>query len=72
MTLASLENVKHYRITFKHWKTGKPKVIEARDIEGVHVNPQSDRVIVWNITDGTLEDIIRDTIVEQVEIEPTA
>lgn len=66
MTLLSIP---HYKITFKHWKTGELKTIFARDIEGIRVNPASERVVVWNITDGVLEDIIRSTIVKMVSID---
>ena len=66
MTLLSIP---HYKITFKHWKTGELKTIFARDIEGISVNPASERIVVWNITDGVLEDIIRSTIVKMVSID---
>ena len=62
--MTTMSNVPHYEITFKHWKTGELKTIYARDIEGIRVNPASERVVVWNITDGLLEDIIRSTIVK--------
>lgn len=67
--MTSMYNVPHYKITFKHWKTGALKTIFARDIEGITVNPASERVVVWNITDGVLEDIIRSTIVTMVSID---
>ena len=66
MTLLSIP---HYKITFKHYKTGELKTIFARDIEGISVNPASERIVVWNITDGVLEDIIRSTIVKMVSID---
>ena len=61
--------VPHYKITFKHYKTGELITIFAREIEGVKVNDASERTIVWNITDGKPEDIIRDTIVSWVNID---
>ena len=66
--MTSLRNVKHYRISFKHWKTGELKTIDARDIEGITINENSDRIVVWNITEGNIEDIIRDTIVSNEEV----
>lgn len=66
--MTSLQDVKHYRISFKHWKTGDVKTIDAREIEGVAVNEMSERIVVWNITDGMVEDIIRDTIVSKEEV----
>ena len=66
--MTSLRNIKHYRISFKHWKTGEVKTIDAREIEGVTINDGSDRIVVWNITEGKFEDIIRDTIVSNEEV----
>ena len=66
--MTSLRNIKHYRISFKHWKTGEVKIIDAREIEGVTINDSSDRIVVWNITEGKFEDIIRDTIVSNEEV----
>ena len=66
--MTSLRNIKHYRISFKHWKTGEVKTIDAREIEGVTINDSSDRIVVWNITEGKFEDIIRDTIVSNEEV----
>lgn len=66
--MTSLRDIKHYRISFKHWKTGEVKTIDAREIEGVTINDSSDRIVVWNITEGKFEDIIRDTIVSNEEV----
>ena len=66
--MTSLRNIKHYRISFKHWKTGEVKTIDAREIKGVTINDSSDRIVVWNITEGKFEDIIRDTIVSNEEV----
>jgi len=66
--MTSLRDIKHYRISFKHWKTGEVKTIDAREIEGVTINDGSDRIVVWNITEGKFEDIIRDTIVSNEEV----
>ena len=66
--MTSLRDIKHYRISFKHWKTGEVKTIDAREIEGVTINDGSDRIVVWNITEGKFEDIIRDTIVINEEV----
>ena len=66
--MTSLRDIKHYRISFKHWKTGEVKTIDAREIEGVTINDGSDRIVVWNITEGKFEDIIRDTIESNEEV----
>jgi len=50
-------------MTFKHWKTDEVKTIEFRDAE-VPVNPNSERLVVWNETEQKLEDVIKSTIVE--------
>ena len=53
-------------MTFKHWKTGEVKTIEYEDFKWP-VNPNSERIVVWNVTDNKLEDVIKSTIVEQYE-----
>lgn len=50
-------------MTFKHWKTDEVKTIEFRDAD-VPVNPNSERLVVWNETEQKLEDVIKSTIVE--------
>ena len=50
-------------MTFKHWKTGKVKTIDYRDAD-VPANPSSERLVVWNETEQTLEDVIKSAIVE--------
>ena len=50
-------------MTFKHWQTGEVKTIEFRDAD-VPENPSSERLVVWNETEQTLEDVIKSTIVE--------
>ena len=67
--MTTFMSVPHYKITFKHYKTGELKTIFAREIEGVKINDASERTIVWNITDGKPEDIIRSTIVKWVAID---
>ena len=51
---------------FKHWKTGEVKTIEYKE-HNLPVNPNSERIVVWNVTDNKLEDVIKSTIVEQYE-----
>ena len=53
-------------IKFKHWKTGEEKTIEYEDFKWP-VNPSSDRIVVWNVTEQKLEDVIKSTIVEKYE-----
>jgi len=60
-----LSNTKKY-ISFKHWKTGDEKVIEYEDWNWP-VNPNSDRIVVWNVTENKLEDILKSTIIKRFE-----
>ena len=50
---------------FKHWKTGEVKTIEYK--EHIPDNAESERIVVWNVTEDKLEDVIKSTIVEQYE-----
>lgn len=52
-------------VRYKHWKRDSLILEVSGDI--VHENPQSDRIVVQTI-DDQYEDIIRDTIVEIIEI----
>ena len=47
-------------IKYKHWKTQKVLSVSG---ELVHNNPQSERLVIRK-EDGSLEDIIRETIIE--------
>jgi hypothetical protein len=55
------------KITFKHWKTGKEKTINASKYPHIPLNPYSDVIVVWNEDEDKLEDIRRNTIVEWIE-----
>jgi hypothetical protein len=53
-------------MTFKHWKTGEEKTIEYKE-HNLPVNPNSERIVVWNLTEGKLEDVIKSSIVKTYE-----
>ena len=54
-----------HKIIFKHWQTGEPlEVIGNIDPQLNHTS--SDRLVVTK-PDGSFEDIIKTTVIEQVE-----
>jgi len=51
-------------ITFKHWKTGEEITIRYREVDWVHNDERSDRIVVFNEDTGKYEDILKETIVD--------
>jgi RecB family endonuclease NucS len=57
-----------HKIIFKHWQTGEQLEVTG-SIDPQLNHPSSDRLVVTK-PDGTFEDIIKTTVIEQVEFGP--
>ncbi|MEJ6670340.1 MAG: hypothetical protein QMC05_01440 [Pseudomonadales bacterium] len=55
-----------HKVIFKHWQTGERLEVVGR-IDPQLNHPSSDRLVVTK-PDGTFEDIIKTTVIEQTEL----
>lgn len=58
-----ISNMSKQFVKFKHWQTGEVITMQYNPM-AIPVHDNSDRILVWNVKEGKLEDIIRDTIIE--------
>ena len=49
-------------ITFNHWKTDEEITVQYNPVD-FHIPESSDRIVVWDVKEGKLVDIIRNTLV---------
>jgi len=59
-----------HKIIFKHWQTGEQLEVTG-SIDPQLNHPSSDRLVVTK-PDGSFEDIIKTTVIEQVEFGPNS